>query len=390
MTLPIPAGLLPVPTGEVRRPSDTIAPSAPVGISGIAALDPRLVLRMPEPVVTADQSSLTRQALERNFQESLPAISPPHEPSVMQAALIEISSNVTNLLPKQLDLITTDFNSPYPSDSLMGQLDSQISPNSESQTTDNNSLNHLPVGQAVASSELNTINKLIGDILSKQISNQSISTNTVPHFVTNEVLWPGLNANKQNEQMTNTLLANDPKAVLNSLRENLKISGLFASEQLSTLLTNNSMPSKGSPEISDTSPSNETSSLLKIQKLMQQLDLNSSTIVDSIKLALKGQIYWEGMLTNNLPAKMKREDAWATNPKDDSKIIKGTRISVEINLPKLGVLTIVGTQFQDQLYLNILSKDLTTSNFFKEKLYALETSLLEQKIDLTVIQFGGL
>jgi hypothetical protein len=71
MTLPIPSGILPIPMGEVRRSSDILPPSAPVGISGIAPLDVRQALQMPEPVVTADQSSSARQSLERNFQENL-------------------------------------------------------------------------------------------------------------------------------------------------------------------------------------------------------------------------------------------------------------------------------------------------------------------------------
>ena len=392
MTLPIPSGLMPIPMGEVRRPTEILAPSAPVGISGIAALDPRQVLQMPEPVVTADQSGFARQALERNFQESaLPSL-PPHEPSVTQAALLEISPQAANLLPEQLDQLAASSQEPYASDPLSNLLGATALTDPTSPAGAHSSLSNFLVGQAVASAEMNTLNQLISDILSKQMSTQSTSGNTPSSALPQAVLWPSMDASSQNQVMTAAFLSNDPKAVLTSLRENLKNSGIFAAEQLAhALLPANDTTayttglSNPTPPFSGTAaPASATAQLL-----MQQLDPGSSSLVDAIRLALKGQLSWEGMLASNVPAKIQREDAWEANPNDPSQIIKGARISVEVNLPQLGTVTVVGTQFGDQLLLSIQTKNAATSGVLQAQLPSLQANLQAQEIDVPVIQLKG-
>lgn len=391
MTLPIPSGILPIPMGEVRRSSDILPPSAPVGISGIAPLDVRQALQMPEPVVTADQSSSARQSLERNFQENLAPYSTPQEPTATQAALVEISEQATHLLPEQLNQLASNSQVPYATDPLSQLLNQGGLQDTSGSATPDSSPSQILVGQALASSEMNTLNQLINDTLSRQISAQSASGNVPQGNLSSTVLWPGSDVSTQDALMTNVLQANDPKAVLNVLRGNLKNSGLFAAEQLAHVLlpandsTSSAMGlSKPEPTLVDPASSASTA-----QALLQHLDPNSSSLVDAIRLALKGQLSWEGMLANNVPAKIQREDAWEANPNDPSQIIKGTRISVEVHLPKLGSMTVVGTQFQDQVYLNIQAQDLAVSKVFQAQLSSLQTNLQEQKIDSPIIQFKG-
>jgi hypothetical protein len=346
---------------------------------------------MPEPVVTADQSSLARQALERNFQENLTSNSPPHEPSVMQAALLEISNNATNLLPEQIDRIATNSNLPYGSDPLLNPLDPSRLPDSANRVIEGTSLSHILVGQALASSEMNSLNQLISDILSKQMSTQSPSGNVPPSAFPNTVLWPSMDVSSQNELMTKAILANDPKAVLSFLRENLKHSGMFAAEQLAHALlpANDISSSTASQTKPEATSSGAPSSLLTAQLLMQQLDSNSSSLVDAIRLALKGQLSWEGMIASNLPAKIKREDAWEANPNDPSQIIKGTRISVEVSLPNLGTMTVVGTQFIDQLQIQIQVQGSSVADTFQSQLSRLQAQLQEQDIAVPNIKIQG-
>ena len=391
MTLPIPSGLMPIPMGEVRRSTEILPPSAPVGISGIVALDSRQALRMPEPVVTADQSSLARQALERNFQESLAPNTPPHEPSVTQAALLEISDQAAHLLPDQLDQLATNSHLPYASDPLSNLLDSTGLPDSANVAIANSSLSHVLVGQALASSEMNSLNQLISDILSKQMSTQSPSGNVPLSALPNTVLWPSMDVSSQNELMTKAILANDPKAVLSFLRENLKHSGMFAAEQLAHALlpANDISSSTASQTKPEATSSGAPSSLLTAQLLMQQLDSNSSSLVDAIRLALKGQLSWEGRIASNLPAKIKREDAWEANPNDPSQIIKGTRISVEVSLPNLGTMTVVGTQFIDQLQIQIQVQGSSVADTFQSQLSRLQAQLQEQDIAVPNIKIQG-
>jgi S-formylglutathione hydrolase FrmB len=122
------------------------------------------------------------------------------------------------------------------------------------------------------------------------------------------------------------------------------------------------------------------------QQLMQQLDPNSSHIVDAIRLAMSGNLFWEGMLANQLPVKMKREDAWETNPNDPTQMIKGTRISVEIHLSNLGTTTIVGTQFNDQLSISIQNAQTDSQSMFQSQLSQLQEQLQQQDIAVPQIQ----
>ena len=92
------------------------------------------------------------------------------------------------------------------------------------------------------------------------------------------------------------------------------------------------------------------------------------------------------MLANQLPVKMKREDAWETNPNDPTQMIKGTRISVEIHLSNLGTTTIVGTQFNDQLSISIQNAQTDSQSMFQSQLSQLQEQLQQQDIAVPQIQ----
>jgi len=91
------------------------------------------------------------------------------------------------------------------------------------------------------------------------------------------VVIPKLDANTQSQLMQQALLANDPKAVLTSLRNDLKNSGLFAAEQLAHAL----MPAmddaspNSSPVQTQAAPTINSASNFTTQQLLQQLDPNS-------------------------------------------------------------------------------------------------------------------
>ena len=71
MSMPIPSGLANLPVIEVRRSTDIPPTNPTTGINGVTPMDPRQMLQMAEPVVTAEQSGLARESLQRNFQENL-------------------------------------------------------------------------------------------------------------------------------------------------------------------------------------------------------------------------------------------------------------------------------------------------------------------------------
>jgi|GEM_PF-547179 len=385
MSLPIPSGLNPIPMGEIRRNTDIQAPTAPVAVGGITPITARQALQMPEPVVTADQSSLARQALQRNFQENITTNAPALEPSVSQAAQLEISSQASNLLPAQLNQMALNAKTPYALAGLPTPVD-----NYETLTPSiGNLASTLLSNQSTTSAEVNTLNQLLSEILNH---NPTESGNTPlgagVQFNPTGVLWPNSDAATQTQLITNAALANDPKSVFSSLRESIKNSGMFAAEQLSHALipaTDSSGYGPTLPNAFTHSPATPTTAMTP-QQLMQQLDPNSSHIVDAIRLAMSGNLFWEGMLANQLPVKMKREDAWETNPNDPTQMIKGTRISVEIHLSNLGTTTIVGTQFNDQLSISIQNAQTDSQSMFQSQLSQLQEQLQQQDIAVPQIQ----
>ena len=343
MTMPIPSGLANLPVIEVRRSTDIPPTNPTTGVNGVTPMDPRQVLQMAEPVVTAEQSSLARESLQRNFQENLnPNSSRPREPTTSQAVLLEISNtNQRSTLAPGLS-----------SNSLTANL---------TQDTETNLVGagvNLPNSpNQIASPEVMKLNQLIATVMQNTTNNSSSDLGQGQ----NAVQWPGMipapvnqllgntaNAALQSQLMTNALTANDPKTAMTNLKNDLKNSGLFAAEQLAQVL----MPSSEDP-VSQIPTSDQKTASPEVAQvataLLKGLESNSQQLIDSIKLALKGDLVWQGMLLPQVPATMVREDAWQANPQDPSQIEKGTRISVAITLPNIGKMQVIGTQFRDQL-----------------------------------------
>ena len=145
--------------------------------------------------------------------------------------------------------------------------------------------------------------------------------------------------------------------------------------------------SQSSSFTASTSAQSNTNTALTPQQLLQQLDPQSSSMVDAIRLALKGNLQWEGMLANQLPAKIRREDAWESNPNDPTQVTKGARITVAMNLPNLGGFTVVGTQFNDQIKLNIQVGDPSSQSILQNQVIQLQDQLKQQLDEIPAVQF---
>jgi len=392
MTFPIPSGITPIPMAEMRRTTEIEAPSAPVGISGVGAVDPRQALKMPEPVVTADQSSFARQSLERNFQENLANPSGiPSEPTVSQAALLEISAQAPDVIAAQMAKLAqsaTNISGAYANNQLLTQLNTSSGMDPQNLSTMEANISNI--NSDITSSQMNTLNRLIAQVMDQSQSSVGVDSMLSNMQLNNlTVAWPKLDANTQSQLMQQALLANDPKTVLTSLKNDLKNSGLFAAEQLAHALMpamDDASPNSPTLRTQDTSQQTSASSFTP-QQLLQQLDSNSAALVDAIRLALRGNLYWQGDLASNLPATLRREDAWETNPQDPSQVMKGTRISVEVSLPQLGSFTVVGTQFNDQIYLTMQAANTDVQNTFQKQFDQLQHQLVDQGMSLSSLQW---
>ena len=94
--------------------------------------------------------------------------------------------------------------------------------------------------------------------------------------------------------------------------------------------------------------------------LLEQLATDNPAMKDAVKLLLRGDLLWQGQLTPNVQARIYRSDAWETDPQNSSQLLKGSRLTMEVNLPNLGKIEVVGVQFGDQL--NIQVKASNASN----------------------------
>ncbi len=370
MSMPIPSGLANLPVIEVRRSTDIPPTNPTTGINGVTPMDPRQMLQMAEPVVTAEQSGLARESLQRNFQENLnPNNRMGGEPITSQAVLLEISNtsqrSLAGSMPGSTDLMTDSAQDI--ASNLIGLVKPQ---NSQTQIT---------------SPEVMKLNQLIATVL----QNTANSSSSEMGQVQNAVQWPGMipspatqilgntaNVALQSQLMTNALTANDPKTAMTNLKNDLKNSGLFAAEQLAQVL----MPSS-EDRVSQMPTDNQRTTPQEMTQvatgLLRGLESNSQQLIDSIKLALKGDLVWQGMLLPQVPATMVREDAWQANPQDPSQIEKGTRIAVAITLPNLGMIQVIGTQFRDQLHVAIEVPE-TSKLELQSQIEQLQTNLKEQ------------
>ena len=183
----------------------------------------------------------------------------------------------------------------------------------------------------------------LGQLLSDSLLNESANAGNQ----STQVHWPGSLNNNPNA------LATDPKAAMSTLYQNLQNSGIFAADQLKKLL----MPA-GSMDEQHLQVLESTQQ--QVGGLLEQLATDNPAMKDAVKLLLRGDLVWQGQLTPNVQAKIYRSDAWETDPQNSSQLLKGSRLTMEVNLPNLGKIEVVGVQFGDQL--NIQVKASNASN----------------------------
>jgi hypothetical protein len=153
----------------------------------------------------------------------------------------------------------------------------------------------------------------------------------------------------------NIPLASDPRAGMNILHQNLQNSGIFAGEQIKKLL----MPAAVS--IAEETETFDGDVPQQVATLLSQLKSDTPQVRDAVKLLLRGDLAWQGLLLPNLYVVFKREDAWQQSTEDPGQVMKGARITMEVDLPHLGKLTVIGTQFGESVNLTIETSAQTKS-----------------------------
>ena len=167
-----------------------------------------------------------------------------------------------------------------------------------------------------------------------------------------------------------------PSSTENSLRQNLQglyqnlaRSPMFAAHALATLLG----PRLGQGHIDD-----KNSALIEqVKELVQSVSSESPAAKEAARLLMHGILNWQGEFLPGLKASIVREDIWEKDPKHEGQMIRGSKITMEMNLPQTGPFKVVGVQFAEWVNLTIQPPEAFRASFVAER-GVLESRLKEQ------------
>ena len=95
-------------------------------------------------------------------------------------------------------------------------------------------------------------------------------------------------------------------------------------------------------------------SAAQLTQWVSALEPDSDAAEQAARMLTQGNMVWQAELVPGLPMRIVREDAWRNNPQQVGEIEKGAMLKVEITLPHLGQLQIVGSQWGQDISLHIL------------------------------------
>ena len=131
-------------------------------------------------------------------------------------------------------------------------------------------------------------------------------------------------------------LASNPKEALSLLKQGLDQSPMLAIANFANAL--------GLTQAKDKPNKPPAASLQSVPAR------GSQEVQDGLNLLMHGQLMWEGQLTQGVQAKVYREDSYGEDPKNPGgPLVKGTQISIEAELPTVGMVRIRGMQIADSV-----------------------------------------
>ena len=94
-------------------------------------------------------------------------------------------------------------------------------------------------------------------------------------------------------------------------------------------------------------------SAAQLAQWFSALEPDSDAAEQAARMLTQGTMVWQAELVPGVPMRIVREDAWRNNPGQVGEIEKGAMLKVEITLPNLGQLRIVGSQWGQDISLHI-------------------------------------
>ena len=94
-------------------------------------------------------------------------------------------------------------------------------------------------------------------------------------------------------------------------------------------------------------------SAVQLAQWVSALEPDSDAAEQAARMLTQGSMVWQAELVPGVPMRIIREDAWRNNPQQVGELEKGAMLKVEITLPNLGQLRIVGSQWGQDISLHI-------------------------------------
>jgi len=121
-------------------------------------------------------------------------------------------------------------------------------------------------------------------------------------------------------------------------------------------------------------------SMEQLTKWVAALEPDSVPAQQAAHMLTQGQMVWQADLAPGVPLRMVREDAWRNDANQPAQLEKGAMLHVELNLPNLGRIRVVGSQWGQDISLQI-SHDASAQGQWTALAPSLLSDLQAQGID---------
>ena len=91
----------------------------------------------------------------------------------------------------------------------------------------------------------------------------------------------------------------------------------------------------------------------QLAQWVSALEPDSDAAEQAARMLTQGNMVWQAELVPGLPMRIVRDDAWRNHPEQAGQLEKGAMLKVDITLPNLGQLRIVGSQWGQDISLHI-------------------------------------
>ena len=151
---------------------------------------------------------------------------------------------------------------------------------------------------------------------------------------------------------------NDTKVLLAllNLYQALANSEIFAAQRLSEAW----LPKRVKPHLGEAKEAFNSMaqpipepSVPQLTKWVAALEPDSEHAQQAAQMLTQGQMVWQAELAPGIPMRLVREDAWRNQANKPAQLEKGATLKVEVELPNLGRIRIVGSQWGSDLSLQI-------------------------------------